>query len=53
MDIFEKSLQLLDEYFAGTSPSLVEERMHEVDNMHVYGPTVAEYFSGFECEFSS
>lgn len=51
MDVFEKSLQLLDEYFAGTSPSLVEERMHVVDNMHVYGPTVSDYFLGFESEF--
>lgn len=51
MDIFEKSLLLLDEYFSETSPSMVEESLHIVDKMHVGGPTVSEYFSDFETEF--
>lgn len=51
MDVFEKSLLLLDEYFSETSPSMVEEGLRIVDNMLVDGPTLAEYFSGFASTF--
>ena len=54
MDVFEKSLQLLDDYFVNTDPSVVEEQLAKIDSLHVDGPAPDEYFAeftlGYPCE---
>jgi len=47
MNVFEKSLALLDEYFSKTSPSVVEEQLNLVDQMQIVGPALDHYFMNF------
>ncbi|MHC1776970.1 MAG: hypothetical protein AB9834_16325 [Lentimicrobium sp.] len=51
MDIFERSLLLLDEYFSTTNPAVVEEKLHIIDNLQIAGPAIDEYLSDFSQGF--
>ena len=47
MNVFEKSLALLDEYFSKTNPIIVQEQLKLVDEMQIDGPALDDYFKNF------
>ena len=52
METFEKSLKLIDKYFAETNRHIVEEELSKYDSMAIEGLTFDEYLAGFSEHFT-
>lgn len=52
MDTFEKSLKLIDKYFAENNRHIVEEELSKYDSLNFEGVSFDEYISNFSKHFS-
>jgi hypothetical protein len=52
MDTFEKSLKLIDKYFAENNRHIVEEELNKYDSISFEGVTFDEYLAGFSKHFT-
>jgi hypothetical protein len=52
MDTFEKSLNLIDKYFAETKPEIINEELSKYDLKKIEGVTFDEYICNFPEHFS-
>ena len=52
MDTFEKSLKLIDKYFAENNRHIVEEELSKYDSLNFEGVSFDEYISNFSKHFT-